>query len=117
MDMTTFWSKIPATDKLTTDQVKENQAAWASAQRFLVEDDLDTTGLEWAKTVFPNIGPGGPTSDEDEADLDVRDPTGDEIMNADGPSLGGVVALMAYLPKIDELFIWNDADGWILWNY
>jgi hypothetical protein len=109
MDMSTFWSKV---SQITLTDV--NARFPAAAQTLASYKNVKEA--QFAFSVIPNLGPGGATTDEDEADLDERDPDQD-ITDADGPSLGGDTALMAYFPEIDELFTYREGTGWVLWNY
>lgn len=108
MYMGDFWGTV--VNRLTSDQV---QAQYPEALAAGTEHDL--ASAEFAYDVIPNLGPGGATSDEDEEDLAERDPD-EEITDADGPSLSGDKALMAYREDVDELYTWNDGT-WLLWNY
>jgi len=112
MDMTAFWATVPPQDKLAVGQLKNSPSLAAARQDFL--GDAPT---EFASTVIPNIGPSGATTDDDEEDLAERDPD-QEITDADGPSVSGDKALMAYQPSIDALYLWYPDDKtWRMWNY
>jgi len=117
MNMETFWSKVPRADKLKLDYaqaVAQFPSAFAAADR---DEDFNVEACELAHTVIPNIGPGGATTEEDEVDLAQRDPN-EEIADADGPSVTGQVAFMAYNAEVDELWLWYPDDNrWRLWNY
>lgn len=114
MFMGDYWQCVMS--KLSVGQVKTQ---FPEAFKALKKDDVPSGG-EFAYDVIPNMGPGGPTSDEDEADLSERDPD-EEIGDADGPSLSGDKALMVYNSEIDELWVWNEGGGapgeWMMWNY
>lgn len=108
MYMGEFWDTVVNT--LTAAQVQKQHP-----DAFAAGDDYDLSTAEFAYDVIPNLGPGGASSDEDEADLAERDPD-EEITDADGPSISGDEALMAYREDVDELYHWN-GHIWLLWNY
>ena len=113
MDMSTFWSTVGP--KLNISQLG---VKYPGAVPAMEAEDMDPEAAEFAYDVIPNIGPGGATTDEDQVDLDERDPD-QEIVEPDGPSLSGQQELMAYFSNIDELWCWKPGDDghWSLWNY
>jgi hypothetical protein len=116
MEMTTFWGKT--VNRLTLENVsKQHPEAYEDLRLLEAFEDYKP---QLAFDVLPNLGPRGAFSDEDQADLDKRDPN-QEITDADGPTLTGQTDLIAYFPEIDELYVWFNPQGqvgsWILWNY
>ena len=110
--MSGYWAMV--TNKIP---LKSMQTEYFHVLALLGEAGVDYAAVEFAHDVIPNMGPGGPTSEEDESDLAQRDPDGD-LEDADGPSLGGEQALMAYAADTDELWVWHsDERCWLLWNY
>jgi hypothetical protein len=115
MDMTTFWSTVPRADRRTAGRLAHR--AYSVSLVAAKQDFLDDAPTEFAFTVIPNIGPGGATSEADEEDLAERDPD-QEIVDADGPSVSGDKAMMAYQPSLDALYLWYPGDkAWRMWNY
>ena len=113
MEMETFWSTVPQADHLSHKQVQSDypEAYAAAKEEFL---DFDYSKIEFAFSVIPNCGPGGPTTDADEAAMDAA---GIDDCQSDGPSLGGDMVLMFYNHGTDELFHFAEDGGWICWNY
>lgn len=107
--MRTFWASVPEADKLLPNDVVLRFPNAEETEAF------DPQQAEYAFSALPNLGPGGPTSEQDEADLEERDPN-EEVTDPDGPTLAGDMALMAYVPGSDELYTYKDG-RWLLWNY
>lgn len=111
MDMSIYWDQVVGKIKFSE---LPAEARSPDALEQVTDSGRLPASTEFAHDVIPNIGPGGPTSEEDEEDLAERDPD-QEIQDADGPSLSGDRAYMMYFAGDDELFVWDGE--WRMWNY
>jgi len=114
MDMASYW------DYITTVSRQQLLADHPEAGAGLDALEMDLTsvdGAEYAFAVIPSLGPGGGTSDEDDADMDSREEDGEDPTEDIVPSVTGEQAPMAYFADSDSLYVMGTDGVFRCWNY